>query len=52
MLVYDISNRESFLSMNHWFEEAKTHAMPGVVAYLVSLKVLEEYSTTDPCLGG
>ena len=36
MLVYDISNRESFLSMDHWFEEAGTHAMQGVVTYLVS----------------
>ena len=36
ILVYDISNRESFLSMEHWFGECARYAEPGVVKYLVS----------------
>ena len=35
ILVYDISNRDSFLAMDIWFQEAETNAMPGVVTYLV-----------------
>jgi Ras-related protein Rab-18 len=38
ILVYDISNRESFLSMERWFEEAESNAMPGAVLYLVGSK--------------
>lgn len=36
ILVYDVSNRESFLSMDHWFGEAEMYAAPGVVKCLVS----------------
>jgi len=39
LLVYDISNRESFLSMDHWFGEAETYAAPGVVKCLVGSKL-------------
>ena len=39
MLVYDISNRESFLAMERWFEEAESNAMPGAVMYLVGSKM-------------
>jgi len=35
ILVYDVSNRESFLSMDHWFGECAKFAEPGVVLYLV-----------------
>jgi Ras-related protein Rab-18 len=35
ILVYDISNRESFLAMERWFEEAESNAIPGAVLYLV-----------------
>src|ERR1700709_573196 len=35
ILVYDISNRDSFLAMERWFEEVETNATPGVVTYLV-----------------
>lgn len=36
ILVYDVSNRESFLGMEHWFGEVDTYAGEGVVRYLVS----------------
>ncbi|KAG0648433.1 Ras-related Rab-18-B [Hyphodiscus hymeniophilus] len=39
ILVYDISNRESFLAMERWFEEAESNAMPGAVMYLVGSKM-------------
>jgi small GTP-binding protein len=35
ILVYDVSNRESFLSMEHWFGECKTYAEENVVKILV-----------------
>lgn len=35
ILVYDVSNRESFLSMDHWFGECERYADPGVVRFLV-----------------
>ena len=37
ILVYDISNRDSFLAMDLWFQEAETNARPGVITYLVRL---------------
>lgn len=39
ILVYDISNRESFLAMARWFEEAESNAMPGAIMYLVGSKM-------------
>ncbi|RDL35092.1 Uncharacterized protein BP5553_07023 [Venustampulla echinocandica] len=39
ILVYDISNRDSFAAMERWFEEAETNAMPGAVMYLVGSKL-------------
>jgi len=42
ILVYDISNRESFLSMEHWFGECARYAEPGVVKYLVGSKLDKE----------
>ncbi|KAI9859383.1 MAG: hypothetical protein M1813_006720 [Trichoglossum hirsutum] len=39
ILVYDISNRDSFLAMDHWFQEAEANAMPGVITYLVGSKL-------------
>ncbi|KAH0609864.1 uncharacterized protein H6S33_012410 [Morchella sextelata] len=39
ILVYDVSNRESFLSMDHWFGEAETYASPGVIKCLVGSKI-------------
>ncbi|KAI9841910.1 MAG: hypothetical protein M1837_000296 [Sclerophora amabilis] len=38
VLVYDISSRDSFLTMERWFEEAEANAIPGVVTYLVGSK--------------
>jgi Ras-related protein Rab-18 len=39
ILVYDISNRESFIAMERWFDEAETNAMPGAIMYLVGSKM-------------
>jgi Ras-related protein Rab-18 len=39
ILVYDISNRESFQAMERWFEEAESNAMPGAIMYLVGSKL-------------
>lgn len=39
ILVYDISNRESFQTMERWFEEAESNAMPGAIMYLVGSKL-------------
>ncbi|CCX11350.1 P-loop containing nucleoside triphosphate hydrolase protein [Pyronema domesticum] len=39
ILVYDVSNRESFLSMEHWFGECARYAEPGVIKYLVGSKI-------------
>lgn len=44
ILVYDISNRDSFLAMERWFEEAESNAIPGAVLYLVGSK-LDKAST-------
>ncbi|KAI5804027.1 ras-domain-containing protein [Peziza echinospora] len=44
ILVYDTSNRDSFLSMPHWFREAETHAAPDVVKFLVGSKKDKEAS--------
>jgi len=38
LLVYDISNRDSFLTMPRWFEEAENYAPPGVTKILVGNK--------------
>jgi len=46
ILVYDISNRESFLAMERWYEEAETNAMPGAVMYLVGSKLDKASSRT------
>ncbi|KAF8538209.1 P-loop containing nucleoside triphosphate hydrolase protein [Trichophaea hybrida] len=42
ILVYDVSNRESFLSMEHWFGECARYAEPGVIKYLVGSKIDKE----------
>ncbi|KAK2072252.1 hypothetical protein P8C59_006620 [Phyllachora maydis] len=39
ILVYDISNRASFQSMERWFAEAEMNTVPGVVLYLVGAKL-------------
>ncbi|CZT05157.1 related to GTP-binding protein rab18a [Rhynchosporium graminicola] len=46
ILVYDISNRESFLSMSRWFDEVENNAQPGAVTYLVGAKLDREASRT------
>jgi Ras-related protein Rab-18 len=37
ILVYDISNRESFLNMDRWFDECTAHTDENIVKYLVGL---------------
>lgn len=39
VLVYDISSRASFLTMERWFEEAETNTVDGVALYLVGAKL-------------
>ncbi|KAI2623260.1 ras-domain-containing protein [Hypoxylon sp. NC1633] len=39
ILVYDISNRKSFLSMEKWIDEARSNASPDAVLYLVGCKL-------------
>jgi len=39
ILVYDISNRQSFQAMERWFEEAESNAIPGAIMYLVGSKL-------------
>ncbi|KAL2068361.1 hypothetical protein VTL71DRAFT_16459 [Oculimacula yallundae] len=46
ILVYDISNRDSFLSMSRWFDEVENNAQPGAVTYLVGAKLDREGSRT------
>lgn len=40
ILVYDISSRESFLSMEKWYEEVEDNAMPGAIMCLVCIQSL------------
>ncbi|KAI1284585.1 40S ribosomal protein s3ae [Xylaria sp. FL0933] len=39
ILVYDISNKKSFTSMEKWFDEARMNANPEAVLYLVGSKL-------------
>ncbi|KAK3378185.1 P-loop containing nucleoside triphosphate hydrolase protein [Podospora didyma] len=39
ILVYDISSRASFLTMERWFDEAEAHTGPGVALFLVGAKL-------------
>ncbi|KAI9850475.1 MAG: hypothetical protein M1838_005613 [Thelocarpon superellum] len=44
ILAYDVSSRESFFTMDRWFEEAEANAVPGVITYLVGTKSDKESS--------
>jgi len=35
LVVYDISSRASFLTMDRWFDEVKNNTVPDVALYLV-----------------
>ena len=37
LLVYDISNRASFATMEKWFDEAESNTVEEVALYLVRL---------------
>lgn len=39
LLVYDISSRTSFASMEKWFDEVEINTTPGVALYLVGAKI-------------
>ncbi|KAM7194770.1 ras domain containing protein [Naviculisporaceae sp. PSN 640] len=39
LLVYDISSRASFLTMEKWFEEAETYTVEGIALCLVGAKL-------------
>ncbi|KAI0868771.1 ras family-domain-containing protein [Hypoxylon argillaceum] len=39
ILVYDISSKKSFVSMEKWFDEARLNANPDAVLYLVGSKL-------------
>ncbi|KAI2643466.1 ras family-domain-containing protein [Xylaria nigripes] len=39
ILVYDISNKKSFASMEKWFDEARSNANPEAVLYMVGSKL-------------
>ncbi|KAI1214960.1 ras-domain-containing protein [Annulohypoxylon truncatum] len=39
ILVYDITSRKSFLSMEKWIDEARSNASPDAVLYLVGSKL-------------
>ncbi|KAI3323139.1 rab protein [Xylariaceae sp. AK1471] len=39
ILVYDITNKKSFASMEKWFDEARLNANPDAVLYLVGSKL-------------
>jgi len=39
VLVYDISSRSSFASLDKWFEEAETNTISGAALYLVGAKL-------------
>lgn len=39
IVVYDISNRKSFLSLDRWIEEARSNASENAVIYLVSYEI-------------
>ncbi|KAK1770573.1 40S ribosomal protein S1 [Phialemonium atrogriseum] len=47
ILVYDISSRASFLSMEKWFDEAEANTVPGVALYLVGAKLDKASSSTS-----
>lgn len=38
LLVFDITNRESFNSLNQWLQDARTLASPNIVILLVGNK--------------
>ncbi|KAG9043978.1 hypothetical protein FS837_008934 [Tulasnella sp. UAMH 9824] len=44
ILVYDVSNRESFEALPKWFTELETYVSPNVVKILVGNKVDKEFS--------
>lgn len=46
ILVYDVSSRTSFASMERWFDEVEVNTIPGVALYLVGAKVDKPRSVT------
>ncbi|KIY44627.1 ras-domain-containing protein [Fistulina hepatica ATCC 64428] len=52
ILVYDVSNRESFDALPRWYTELETYVGDGVVKILVGNKVDKEYSRQVPTSEG
>ncbi|EIM84802.1 ras-domain-containing protein [Stereum hirsutum FP-91666 SS1] len=48
ILVYDVSNRESFDALPRWFSELETYVSSSVVKIIVGNKVDKEYSRQVP----
>ncbi|KAH6905036.1 ras family-domain-containing protein [Coprinopsis sp. MPI-PUGE-AT-0042] len=52
ILVYDVSNRESFEALPRWYSELETYVSESVVKILVGNKVDKEYSRQVPTSEG
>ena len=54
LLIYDISKRNSFESIERWFNELKEHSDPNIVAMLVGnksdLKHIRQVRTEEAAL--
>ncbi|KAH8827171.1 ras-domain-containing protein [Flagelloscypha sp. PMI_526] len=48
ILVYDVSNRESFDALPRWFSELETYVSPSVVKVIVGNKLDKEFSRQVP----
>ncbi|KAK3359258.1 ras family-domain-containing protein [Lasiosphaeria hispida] len=47
LLVYDISSRASFLTMERWFDEAEANTVEGIALYLVGAKLDKAESSRE-----
>jgi len=52
ILVYDVSNRESFDALPRWFSELETYVKPEVVRIVVGNKLDKEFSRQVPTSEG
>jgi len=52
VLVYDVSNRESFEALPRWYSELETYVSPSVVKIVVGNKVDKEFSRQVPTAEG
>ncbi|KII84811.1 hypothetical protein PLICRDRAFT_45617 [Plicaturopsis crispa FD-325 SS-3] len=52
ILVYDVSNKESFDALPRWYSELETYVSPSVVKIVVGNKVDKEFSRQVPTASG